>query len=72
MRLTPNRPFTTPEAVITIDGGLAPGAHRFRLEVVGERSGLQSKAMEVVVRVQPRLPTPIPVPIPIPVPPIIR
>ena len=71
MRLTPNRPFTTPDAVITIDAGLAPGAYRVRLEVIGAGSGLQSKPMEVIVRVNERR-IPVPIPVPIPIPPIIR
>jgi hypothetical protein len=72
MRFRPNTPFESREPDVTVDAGLPPGTYRVRLEVVGARSGRRSTPMEVLVRVEPRLPIPIPVPVPIPVPPIIR
>lgn len=48
MRLDPNRSFVSPEPALFIDAGLALGAHRFRLEVVGS-SGRRSRPAAVVV-----------------------
>ena len=49
--LTRNKPFASRGPKIAIDAGLAPGAHRFQLEVLDD-SGLRSRpdAVTVVVR----------------------
>jgi hypothetical protein len=52
MRLEPDRPFDSVQPALSVDAGLLPGAHRFRLEVVGT-SGLRSRPAEVVVIVGP-------------------
>ena len=63
-----NQPIATREPTIEVDAGLAPGLHRFQLEVFtadGRRS--QPDAITVTIG---RLPIPIPIPIPpIPRPP---
>ena len=71
MKFTPNKAEERREPDVTVDAGLAPGLYRFRLEVVGAQSGRKSKPMEVLVRVQGRVPVPVPGPIPIPGPIII-
>jgi len=48
MRLDPNQPFVASQPTLSIDAGLPPGAHRFRLEVIGT-SGRRSRPAEVVV-----------------------
>lgn len=48
MRLDPDRPFVGEQPALSVDAGLPPGAHRFRLEVVGA-SGLRSRPAEIVV-----------------------
>ena len=68
MKFTPNKPEERREADVTVDAGLAPGVYRFRLEVIGAQTGRKSKPMEVVVRIEGRVPIPVPGPIPIPGP----
>ncbi len=46
MRFELNRPVTTREPTVVVDGTLAVGVNRFRLEVVDE-SGNRSKPTEV-------------------------
>jgi len=48
MIFLPNRPVTTREATVVVDGTLAVGVHRFRLEVIDD-SGNRSKPTEVDV-----------------------
>lgn len=57
-RFAVGQPIATSEPVIVVDPGLAPGLHRFRLEVFNG-SGVMSPPDEVVVRVLPRLPVPV-------------
>ncbi|ACB35309.1 hypothetical protein Lcho_3049 [Leptothrix cholodnii SP-6] len=45
------QPVTTKVPQVTVDAGLKPGAHRFRL-VVTDEQGLQSVADEFVVQVR--------------------
>jgi hypothetical protein len=71
MKFTPNQPVEQRGPDVTVDAGLAAGVYRFRLEVVGAQSGRKSKPMEVLVRVQGRVPIPVPGPAPIPGPIII-
>ena len=52
------QPITTSEPVITVDAGLPPGSHRFRLEVFNVQ-GRVSPPAEVVVRVLARVPGPV-------------
>ena len=46
-----NTPIATPEPSISVDGGLAIGRHRFRLEVLDQR-GNRSTPSDAVVQVQ--------------------
>jgi hypothetical protein len=62
-RFAVGRPVKTPEPVVTVDGGLEPGAHRFQL-VVTTVDGRVSKPDVVTVTVAGRTPTPTPIPIP--------
>jgi hypothetical protein len=50
----------TREATVTVDAGLKPGVHRFRLVVVDER-GLASKADEFRVEISELRPPVVPV-----------
>ena len=52
--LTRNKPFASREPKVTIDAGLAPGAHRFQLEVV-DSSGLRSRPDTATLVVQRRI-----------------
>jgi len=54
------QPVTTEVAVVTVDAGLKPGLHRFRLEVVDD-AGLASRPAEAVVQVE-QAATPIGIP----------
>lgn len=45
-----NKPVETSASVVVVDGGLAVGTHRFRLEVVDE-SGKRSAPAEVDILV---------------------
>jgi hypothetical protein len=63
MTFTPNVPFETPQSSVTVDGGLPPGVHRFRLEVVNHRRQ-RSKPVEVSVTILERV-RPIPIPDPV-------
>ena len=67
MRLEPGVPFRSPRPALTIDAGLPPGRHRFRLVVVNAR-GQESQPAEVTVTVLPFRPLPTPVPRPTPIP----
>ena len=53
MRLDPGETFRSSDPKISIDGGMLPGRHRFRLEVVDD-SGRKSGPAEVVVVILPR------------------
>ena len=53
MRLDPGETFRSSDPTISIDGGMPPGRHRFRLEVIDDK-GKTSRAAEVVVVVLPR------------------
>jgi hypothetical protein len=45
-----NRPITSGEPTIVVDGGLPAGRHRFRLEVI-DSTGQRSSPSDVVVTV---------------------
>lgn len=45
-----NRPITSEDPTIVVDGGLPAGRHRFRLEVINS-TGLRSSPSDVVVAV---------------------
>jgi hypothetical protein len=45
-----NRPITSEEPTIVVDGGLPAGRHRFRLEVI-DSTGQRSSPSDVVVAV---------------------
>ena len=65
-------PVASGKAAVVVDGGLAPGVHRFQLVVENAR-GQRSAPVIVDVVIEPpplRLPslTPIPSPLPIPTP----
>jgi hypothetical protein len=57
MKFEPNQPFESNLPDVTVDPGLRPGPHRFRLVVENQR-GQRSPPAEVVVTVpQERLPS---------------
>ncbi len=62
-RFAVGRPVKTREPVVTVDGGLDPGVHRFQL-VVTTVDGRVSKPDVVSVTVARGIPTPTRIPIP--------
>lgn len=67
------RPVKTTAATVTVDAGLAPGVHRFSLEVIDGRGRSSVADVVEVVVVRALVPTPPVPPVrPLPVPPVVR